>query len=109
MCLESLLDVIIREFLESIVVGCGTSGCRQTKHDRSENRNRCKMGVASKKWWQHLINMTAEELRKAQQEQPFVPFNVHMANGRTFSVPHPDFFALHPNGRIVVVFEEGGG
>jgi hypothetical protein len=53
--------------------------------------------------------MTMEELRKAQQEQPFVPFAVHMANGRSFSVPHPDFFALHPNGRIVVVFEEGGG
>jgi hypothetical protein len=53
--------------------------------------------------------MTLEYLRGAQQKQPFVPFLIHMADGSSFSVPHPDFISMHPTGRLVFVHEPKGG
>ncbi len=53
--------------------------------------------------------MTLEYLREAQRKQPFVPFSIHMADGRSVPVPHPDFISIHPTGRLVFVHEEKGG
>lgn len=50
--------------------------------------------------------MTSQQLRAAQQAVPFQPFNIRMADGRTFPVPHPDFLSIAPSGRIAVVFRE---
>ena len=47
--------------------------------------------------------MTAEEVRKLYQATPFAPFRVHMANGRSVDVPHPDFMHLSPSGRRLFV------
>ena len=49
--------------------------------------------------------MTIEQFRLAIHEQPFKPFTIRMADGRTFEVPHPDFIAQSPSGRIVSVFK----
>jgi hypothetical protein len=34
---------------------------------------------------------------------PFEPFRVHMADGRSIDVPHPDFMHLSPTGRRLIV------
>jgi hypothetical protein len=53
--------------------------------------------------------MTPEYLREAQRKQPFVPFSIHMADGRSIAVPDSDFISIHPTGRLVFVHEEKGG
>jgi hypothetical protein len=53
--------------------------------------------------------MTAQQLREVVQASPFVPFTLHMANGRSFHVPHPDFISQHPEGgRIAFVYLPNG-
>jgi hypothetical protein len=48
--------------------------------------------------------MTTEQLRTAHRSKPFRPFNIRMADGRTFSIPHPDFLSVSPVGRTVVIY-----
>lgn len=50
--------------------------------------------------------MTIQQLRGALKATPFRPFSVHIADGRAFSVPHPDFLSMSPTGRTVIVFGE---
>jgi len=56
--------------------------------------------------------MTLEQLRKALDAQPFVPFVLHLADGRAIRVPSREFVggALgrtvvvhHPDGRVNVI------
>ena len=49
--------------------------------------------------------MTSEQFRAALRLQPFKPFTIRMADGRTFDVSHPDFVAQSPSGRTVMVFQ----
>lgn len=39
--------------------------------------------------------MKIEQLRAAMHAAPFQPFVIHVADGRSVRVPHPDFIALH--------------
>jgi hypothetical protein len=48
--------------------------------------------------------MTIEQLHTARNSKPFRPFNIRMADGRTFSIPHPDFVSMSPAGRTVVIY-----
>ena len=50
--------------------------------------------------------MTIQQLRAAHQATPFQPFTVHMADGRAFRVPHPDFLSMSPTGRTVIIYQE---
>jgi hypothetical protein len=50
--------------------------------------------------------MTIQQLRAAQHATPFRPFTVHMADGRAFPVPHPDFLSMSPTGRTVIIYQE---
>ena len=50
--------------------------------------------------------MTIQQLRAAHRATPFRPFTIHIADGRTFSVPHPDFLSMSPSGRTVIVYQE---
>lgn len=50
--------------------------------------------------------MTVQQLRAAHQAIPFQPFNIRIADGRAFAVPHPDFLSIAPSGRIAVIFRE---
>ncbi len=51
--------------------------------------------------------MTIQQLRATHKAAPFRPFYVHMADGRQFSVPHPDYLFMSPSGRTVIICEEG--
>jgi len=44
-------------------------------------------------------------IREALRKQPFEPFTIRLADGRSLPVPHPDFVAIGPR-RIVVVAED---
>ncbi len=48
--------------------------------------------------------MTIQQLRAAHKATPFKPFSVHMADGREFPVPHPDFLSMSPTGRTVIIY-----
>ena len=48
--------------------------------------------------------MTTEQLRSAIRSTPFRPFTIRMADGRTFSIAHPDFISTSPAGRTVVIY-----
>lgn len=50
--------------------------------------------------------MTPNELRTVMHADPFVPFRIHMAGGKSLRVPHRDFMVLSPTGRIAMVFNE---
>jgi hypothetical protein len=50
--------------------------------------------------------MTIQQLRAAHKAIPFQPFTVHMADGRSFRVPHPDFLFMSPTVRTVIICQE---
>lgn len=52
--------------------------------------------------------MTSQELRATLQANPFRPFTVRMADGRSFEIRHPDFLLVGPNGRIAFAFAPSG-
>jgi hypothetical protein len=45
-------------------------------------------------------------VHEAPHKEPFEPFVVRLADGRSVPVPHPDFVALSPR-RIIVVSDDG--
>jgi hypothetical protein len=47
--------------------------------------------------------MTIEKLRKMHQARPFQPFDIHLADGRSLPVPHPEVLAVPPPGRTIGV------
>jgi hypothetical protein len=52
--------------------------------------------------------MTVEQLKKAYSAQPFKPFDVRLADGRSIEVPHPEFLAMSPTGRTVIIVRPDG-
>jgi hypothetical protein len=44
-------------------------------------------------------------IREALHKQPFEPFAIRLADGRSLPVPHPDFVALTPR-RVIVGAED---
>jgi hypothetical protein len=49
--------------------------------------------------------MNTDEIRRFLKRQPFIPFTIHMNDGRKLGVNHPDFVAIHPEDRMnVIVF-----
>jgi hypothetical protein len=51
--------------------------------------------------------MTIEQLRQAHQAQPYVPFSLHLADGKQLEVPHPEFLSHSETGRTVIVHDQG--
>lgn len=51
--------------------------------------------------------VSPEQLRQSLRSAPFQPFRIHLADQRSFEVPHPEFAALSPTGRTVLVFSAG--
>jgi hypothetical protein len=49
-----------------------------------------------------------EEIRKARGRRPFQPFVLHVADGRSFKIGHPELVFVTTNGRTVV-FEDKDG
>lgn len=50
--------------------------------------------------------MNAEKLRDVLHATPFRPFVIHLADGRQCRVRHPDFLAISPTGRTVIVYHD---
>jgi hypothetical protein len=48
--------------------------------------------------------MTIEQLKTVHQAQPFRPFSIHLADGRSIYVPHREFLSHSPSGRTVIVY-----
>lgn len=48
--------------------------------------------------------MTIQQFRETLQKQPFNPFHVHLADGRSVPVKSPEFVAQSPSGRSVIVY-----
>ncbi len=49
--------------------------------------------------------MTIEQMRAAIQARPFRPFIMHIADGGSIPVQHPEFFLTVPSGRTVIVVQ----
>ena len=49
------------------------------------------------------MSVNIEQLKQVHQARPFRPFSLHLADGRTIQVRHPEFLAQSPGGRIVNV------
>jgi hypothetical protein len=47
--------------------------------------------------------MTIEQLRRFHQARPFHPFDIHLADGRSLLVDHPELLAITPPGRTIGV------
>lgn len=47
--------------------------------------------------------MTAEQFRQTREANPFHPFTIHLADGRSWRVPHRDFVSQTPGGRTILV------
>jgi hypothetical protein len=47
--------------------------------------------------------MTIEQLRKLLQARPFGAFDIHLADGRSLPVEHPEFVGQSPSGRAIGV------
>jgi hypothetical protein len=47
--------------------------------------------------------MTVEQLRGLYSKRPFQPFRVHLADGRSLDVEHPEFMAFSQSGRTVII------
>jgi hypothetical protein len=53
--------------------------------------------------------MTSATIRAAMHNQPFRPFTLHLADGRSFTITHPDLIAVSQNGREAICYDEEGG
>ena len=49
-----------------------------------------------------------EQIRKLYWAKPFIPFTIHLADGRALAVSHPESMALGPNGRSIAVYQADG-
>jgi hypothetical protein len=50
--------------------------------------------------------MRPEAIKQAADAKPFIPFTIHLADGREAHVPARDFVAIHPNQRTVIVMTD---
>jgi hypothetical protein len=51
---------------------------------------------------------TREQLRTMQTQQPFEPFLVRLADGRSFEVTHPELAACSKDGRSMTLYDDDG-
>lgn len=53
--------------------------------------------------------MRLEQIKEMQKEEPFEPFDLYLADGRSVFVPHPEFLYIPPKGdRSVYVSDDDG-
>jgi hypothetical protein len=48
--------------------------------------------------------MNIEQIRETRKANPFRPFTIHLADGRSWRVPHRDYISMSPSGRTVIVY-----
>ncbi len=47
--------------------------------------------------------MTIQQLKKVHGARPFRPYRIHIADGRSIDVQHPELLAHSPGGRTIAV------
>ena len=47
--------------------------------------------------------MTTQEIQRAMSTQPFEPFRVLVADGRSYDVRHPEHLAFSGKGRLIAI------
>ncbi|WP_428388158.1 hypothetical protein [Mucisphaera sp.] len=47
--------------------------------------------------------MTVQQLQTVYRAQPFKPFTIRMADGRSFLIPHSEYLSFSKRGRTVVI------
>jgi hypothetical protein len=52
--------------------------------------------------------MTAEQIKKAQEQRPFRPYRLHLSDRRSFLVEHAEFLWLVPGGRNIALADTSG-
>jgi hypothetical protein len=52
--------------------------------------------------------MTVNQVRAAMHTQPFRPFTVQLAGGRSYLVRYPDFISVDEAGRDMVIHDAEG-
>ena len=52
--------------------------------------------------------MDRKTLREHYQASPFRPFKIHLADGRSLLVDHPEWMAISPNDRTLSIYEKDG-
>jgi hypothetical protein len=50
--------------------------------------------------------MTVQQLRNMHQAKPFRAFDIHLADGRSIPVEHPELLAITSGGRTIAVAVE---
>lgn len=49
--------------------------------------------------------MVIESIREFNRAAPFVPYEIRMAGGERYVVPHPDFILVSPRGNFVIIVD----
>ena len=49
--------------------------------------------------------MVIKSIRELNHAVPFVPYEVHMASGETYEVPHPDFVSISPRDSYMIIID----
>ncbi len=49
--------------------------------------------------------MVIESIREFNRAVPFAPYEIQMASGERYAVPHPDFISISPRDSFVVVID----
>jgi hypothetical protein len=55
---------------------------------------------------QYPRGMVIQSLREFNRAVPFVPYEIQMAGGAHYQVPHPDFILISPRGSFVIVTDQ---
>jgi hypothetical protein len=50
--------------------------------------------------------VNADDLRGYLRTAPFEPFEIRLSNGRVYTIEHPEFMALAPDGRTVACYTD---
>ena len=50
--------------------------------------------------------MTIQEIQRLRENQPFEPFRVLVADGRSYDVRHPEMIAQSGTGRLISIGQE---
>lgn len=53
--------------------------------------------------------MQMDELKRAVHGQPFKPFDLCLADGQRFLIPHPDFLFFMPGSNRTIIAAHGDG
>jgi hypothetical protein len=50
----------------------------------------------------YTLRMVIESIREFNRAAPFKPYEIRMASGETYRVPHPDFVLISPKASFVI-------